>query len=465
MRHGLARCNSRPAVESLARPRPRPGAHEAGLDNQPGSCNSLAPWPLAFVFLLTYLVIALQRLPRLHIGRPAGALLGAVAMVAFGVLDFEAAKRAVDLDMILFLLGMMIVLAYLELSGFFAVLERRILGYAHSPRMLLLLVMGSSGALSALFMNDTVCLLLTPVIVRVTRRLELPPAPYLMGLVMAANIGSACTIVGNPQNALIAVRSGIAFAPFFARLWLVSLLGLGVAALFLCRAYRAQVTTQPLVVPPPRERQPLQRWLLAASLVSGAGMIVALLLGAPPAAAMGAGAAVVLAGATRPRLALQQVDWSLLLFLGGLFVVMRGVEHAGLAQAVVERIAGNLERADAAALARLGVAMTVLSQAVSNVPAVMLFIPTLEALGGSPTGILRALLTGATPSLHELWLGLAAFSTLAGNLTIIGSVANVIVFEGAKREGVVVGFREYLRVGLPVTSATLVVAWLVLVVG
>ncbi len=156
-------------------------------------------------------------------------------------------------------------------------------------------------------------------------------------------------------------------------------------------------------------------------------MIVALAWGAnPAAAAMSAAAVVVLAGAARPRTALQHVDWSLLLLFGGLFVVMRGVEQAGLAHAVVLRIAADdLHLADGEALARLGVAVTVLSQAVSNVPAVMLFVPTLESLGQGADG---------------LWLGLAAFSTLAGNLTIIGSVASVIVFELARREGVEVGF-------------------------
>ena len=317
----------------------------------------------AVIFCLTYLVIGLQRIPRLHLGRPAGALLGAVAMVLFGVLDFEAAKRAIDLDTILFLLGMMIVLAYLELSGFFEILERRIIGYARSARMLLFLVMSSAAALAALFMNDTICLLFTPVVVRVTKRLGLPPVPYLIGLAVAANIGSTCTIVGNPQNAFVAVRSGLGFVPFTARLLPVAVLGLVVAAGITSGIYRRQVTGAPLVVPPPREPRPPQRWMLGASLLAGLGMIVELACGAPPAAAaMSAAAAVVLAGATRPRTALQHVDWSLLLLFGGLFVVMRGVEEAGLAGAVVARVAGDLSRADGPALARLGVAVTLLSR-------------------------------------------------------------------------------------------------------
>lgn len=401
----------------------------------------------AVIFALTYFVIGLQKVPRLHIGRPAGALLGAVAMVAWGVIDFETAKRAIDLDTILFLLGMMIVLGYLELSGFFEVVERRVLGCATSARALLWLIVGSSGVLSALFMNDTICLMLTPVVLRVTRRLDLPPAPYLIALVTAANIGSTATIIGNPQNALIAVRSGIGFLDFLGGLWPIAAACLIVDGLLLTALYRRSITGAPLSVPPPREPRRVQRYLMTASLLAGAGMVIALALGAPPAgAAITAGAAVILAGAARPRDALKQVDWSLLLFFGGLFVVMHAVDRAGLARALVAGFAGAPGlQSPPAALARLGGAATLLSQAVSNVPAVMLFVPGLETLPAA----------SATP----LWLALAAFSTLAGNLTILGSVANVIVFETARRDGVEIGFLEYLKAGAPLTLLTCLLAW------
>lgn len=406
----------------------------------------------AIIFALTYLVIGIQRFPKLHLGRPAGALLGAVAMVAFGVIDFDSALAAIDLDTILFLLGMMIVLAHLELSGFFELVERRALGFAGSSRGLLLIVVFTSGVLSAVFMNDTVCLMLTPIIVRVTRRLELPSTPYLIALATSANIGSAATIIGNPQNALIAVRSGITLLPFLRKLWPVSFLGLILDGALLCWLYRRRITAEPLTVPPPRRPVEIQRWLLAASLLSGLGMVVALALGVrPAAAAMTAGAAVILAGATRPRHSLQQVDWSLLLLFSGLFVVMRGVDRSGLAHAFVTNVSGPLAAEGGHIFARLGAAVTILSQAVSNVPAVMLFVPSFERLPAEASA--------------RLWPALAAFSTLAGNLTIIGSVANVIVFETAKREGVDVGFTEYLRAGLPLTFGTLLIAWTILSLG
>lgn len=398
------------------------------------------------IFALTYLVIGIRWLPGLHVDRPAGALLGAVAMVAFGVIPFEDALGAIDLDTILFLLGMMIVLAHLELSGFFQLVERRVLGLARSARGLLVWTVLSAGVLSALFMNDTMCLMLTPVILRVTKRLELPAIPFLIALATASNIGSAATLLGNPQNALIGVRSGISLLPFTGRLWPISAAGLILDAALLSWIHRGRLTSSPLIMPPPRRQEPIERWMLAAGLASGLGMIVALAYGArPAAAAMTAAAFVMLASSRRPRRALQEVDWLLLLFFSGLFVVMRGVEQGGLAHQLVAGVAGPLSAGGGAVLARLGLAVTVLSQAVSNVPAVMLFVPTMQSLPAAPA--------------HALWMALAAFSTLAGNLTIIGSAANVIVFETARREGVEVGFLDYLRAGLPLTILTLALAW------
>jgi Na+/H+ antiporter NhaD/arsenite permease-like protein len=242
------------------------------------------------------------------------------------------------------------------------------------------------------------------------------------------------------------VRSGIPLLPFSAALWPVAAAGLIVDGVLLCWLYRRSVTSAPLEIPPPRAPQSVETWMLTSAMLCGGGMLVALALGArPAAAAMTAAACVILAGAARPREALKEVDWPLLLFFAGLFVVMHGVQRAGLADLLVAGVAGPLAEAGPAALGRLTIAVTLLSQAVSNVPAVMLFVPTLEAL---PAETARA-----------AWLMLAAASTLAGNLTIIGSVANVIVFETARRDGVEVGFMEYLRAGAPVTILTLLMAW------
>jgi Na+/H+ antiporter NhaD/arsenite permease-like protein len=399
------------------------------------------------IFGATYLTLGLQRTPRLHIDRPSGALLGAVAMVAFGVLTLEQAYAAIDLDTILFLLGMMILIAYLDISGFFEVLERWVIGQARSTRMLLGLVVLSAGLLSALFMNDTICLLYAPVLVRVTRRLGLDPVPYLIALATAANIGSVATIIGNPQNALIGVRSGIPFLHFTARLWPVAAAGLILDFALVALIYRKSITGAPLAVPPPRHPVSIQRWLLGVSLSAGAAMLVLLCLGFhPPAVAMGIASVVILAGSRKPRRALERVDWPLLFLFAGLFVVMRGVQSAGLADLVFEHTSSTFAGSGIGAAAGLAGMVAAASNLVSNVPAVILYAPLVP------------------PARPDLWLVLAMASTLAVNLTLIGSVANLFVVE-VTRDEVEISFLEYLKVGVPLTIATLALGVLLLAGG
>ncbi len=393
----------------------------------------------ALIFIATYAILGLQGIPKLHIDRPSGALLGAVAMVGFGVLTLQQAYQAIDLDTILFLLGMMILIAYLELSGFFELLERWIIGLASSTRALLALVVFSSGILSALFMNDTVCLLYAPVLLRVTKRLGLNPVPYLIALVTSSNIGSAATIIGNPQNALVGLRSHLPFLEFTRRLAPVAAFGLLVDFAIVALIYRREITGIPLVVPPPRKPVVVQRWMLSVSLIAGGTMVVLLCLNYHhPAVAITLASVVVLAGSRKPRRAMQQVDWTLLFLFAGLFVVMRGVEDAGLTALLFDRTKFLLKETSLPASAALAGTIAAVSNLVSNVPAVMLYIP-----------LLKAQVAG-----DRLWLLLAMASTLAGNLTIIGSVANLIVLEAARDEADI-SFLEYLKVGAPVTILTL----------
>ncbi|MFB3905353.1 MAG: anion transporter [Acidobacteriota bacterium] len=397
------------------------------------------------VFLATYAIIGIQRIPRIHIDRPSGALLGAVGMVAFGVLSLPDAYAAIDLDTLSFLLGMMILIAYLELSGFFEVLERWIIGFARSTRMLLLLVITSAGVLSAFFMNDTICLLYTPVILRVTKRLSLNPVPYLIALATSANIGSVATIIGNPQNALIGLRSQIWFLDFANQLWPVAAVGLALDFAFIWWIYRREIHGKPLIVPPRRQPPQLSYWLLAISLTAGVAMFTLLALDFhPPSVAMGLASLVILAGSRQPRRALARVDWTLLFLFAGLFVVMRGVEQAGLVQLLLGRLDLNLAHSVSAWLGFSG-SVILVSNLVSNVPAVMLYAPLIPH--------------HADP--RSLWLLLAMASTLAGNLTLIGSVANLIVVEAAKDEANI-SFLEYLKVGLPLTIGTVVIGTAIL---
>lgn len=400
----------------------------------------------AIIFLASYAVIAFQSIPRLHITRPAGALLGAVAMVVFGVISLNDAYRAVDMNTIVFLLGAMIIVAYLEISGFLGMVRSLTLRQARTPSQLLALVVLSSGVMSAVFMNDTICLLFTPLVLKTARELELNPVPYLIALAASANVGSACTIIGNPQNMLIAVNSGIGFRPFLGALWPASLLGLGVVYLVVSLAYRRDLAFRRFEHRPEINLPHLRSGMFLASAAVVVLFLVLLVLDYPPPLAAGGGAALlIIAGARRPRAALQKVDWELLLFFSGLFVIVAGISQAGLTAWAFGHFqkffhGGRLEH-----LAWLTAFSTALSNLASNVPAVMLFLKFIPGLDD--------------PKFY--WLALAMSSTLAGNLTVIGSVANIIVFEQSRRE-VRIGFWEYFRCGLPITLATLILGIFVL---
>lgn len=401
------------------------------------------------IFIITYLFIGLRQIPRVHIDRPAGALVGAVLMVAAGVISLDEAFAAIDLHTILLLLGMMIITVYLRLAGFFELMADRIISFSRSPLQLLTLIAVSSGVLSALFVNDTICLLYTPIVLAVTAQLGVNPLPYLLALAMASNIGSVMTVTGNPQNMLIGIASGMPYLSFLAGLAPVAAAGLLVCIAVLRLLYwkdlgRARFDQRPVL-----PAYTVDRRLLMLALVVSAGVLAAFSLGAPYSLSAAAGAvALMLVGGIRTERILEGVDWTLLLFFAGLFVVMHGVEASGLAGELIGRAQGAHATSLTGRIAGLSLVSAVLSNIVSNVPAVMLLRPYVEALGGD----------------RIAWLTLAMSSTLAGNLTLIGSVANLIVVQQARRE-VEIGFWEYFRAGAVVTAATILIGILVLVVG
>jgi len=401
------------------------------------------------IFVLTYIIIGIQNIPKLHINRPAGALLGAVAMVLFGVISLKEAYAAIDLDTILFILGMMIIVAYTEVSGFFQIAEDFILRTAKNASSLLLFLVISSGLLSSLFMNDTICLILTPIVLRLTRRVYLNPIPYLIALATSSNIGSVMTIMGNPQNMLIGLYSKIPFLEFLRILAPVTVIGLLINFLVIRFIYRKEIANKPIVI---REddssRIVVQKELLFVSFFALLLLLIFLSLGfSPPAVAITLACLLILAGATKPRKALEEVDWTLLLFFAGLFIVMRGVEKSGIITSIFSYVQHYLSDGKLKQIVNLSLGSTVVSNIVSNVPAVILFSHFFANLANSKLA----------------WLTLAMSSTLAGNLTIIGSVANIIVFESARDEAKI-SFFEYLKVGLPLTLITLVLGIFVLLV-
>jgi len=398
------------------------------------------------IFIFTYIIIAIQNIPKVHINRPAGALLGAVAMVLFGVISLKEAYAAIDLDTILFLLGMMIIVAYTEVSGFFEIAENFILEKAKTASSLLLMLIFSSGLLSSLFMNDTICLLFTPIVLRLTRKTNLNPVPYLIALATSSNIGSVMTIIGNPQNMLIGLYSKIPFLEFLKILAPITIIGL-IVNFFIIRAiYKKDITTNPILVKANGQKPAIQKEILFVSFIAMILLLVFLSMGfSPPAVAITLACFLILAGATKPRKALEEVDWTLLLFFAGLFIVMKGIEKSGVITSIFNYVRYYFADGKLRQIVNLSLGSTAISNIVSNVPAVILFSHFFTNLANSKLA----------------WFTLAMSSTLAGNLTIIGSVANIIVFESARDEARV-GFFEYLKVGLPLTFVTLFLGIIVL---
>ncbi|HOX20345.1 MAG TPA: anion transporter [Gemmatimonadales bacterium] len=402
------------------------------------------------VFAATYLMISVQRIPGLHLNRPAASLLGAVAMVVVAGLPLGEAYAAIDLDVLVFLLGVMILVAYLELGGFFEWAAGWVLPRVRTQRQLMVAVLMGSAALSALFVNDTVCLMLTPVLLATLVPLGIRPVPYLIALAMGANIGSALTVVGNPQNMLIGLWSGVPFASFSWRMTPVVVGGLGIATAILLLVYRRELAG-PLPDRVHIGEPALDRRIVFTALALFAGALLAWLLGGSlPLVAIVAGALMIALGRQDPGPALAKVDWPLLLFFGSLFVVMRGLAWSGAADAL-DRVALSAVAPDAPFRSAVSVtaAMTALSNLISNVPAVLLWrnvVPTL-------------------PDPERMWLMVSMSSTFAGNLLLIGSMANLIVAERAAARGVHIGFWEYARAGVPICLLTLGWGVLVLTLG
>ncbi|HEX4146558.1 MAG TPA: anion transporter [Pirellulales bacterium] len=422
----------------------------------------MAHWTIALtwiIFALTYGGLALGRIPGLRTDRAGIALVGATLLLLGGAvtLDEAVSPRSIDYKTLLLLFGMMIVVGALRLSGFFERLTGLALRHIATPRGMLAATIGLAGLLSAFLINDVVCVALTPLVLHVARRLKFDPLPHLIGLATAANIGSTGTITGNPQNIYIGAHAGISYLHFAARLMPVALLGLVIDYLVITVVYRGRLTagngSQPLPAESPKARTErdgaaahrraharLQRKAVTVTVAA----VVLFFTGLPlELVALGA-AGVMLLGRVNPRKIYHQVDWSLLVMFAGLFVVVHAFQMYVVAGWQIDRWTWLLDRPiDLLSLVSAG-----LSNLVSNVPAVLLLEPVAQAV---PAGNREA-----------AWLALAMSSTLAGNLTVLGSVANLIVVENAKHDGLAISFWQYCKVGIPVTLLTLGlgIAWL-----
>lgn len=401
------------------------------------------PTTVLVVFLVVYLGMVLGGLPFLQIDRTGIALLGAIALVGLGAVSPEQAAQSLHLPTILLLFSFMVLSAQMRLGGFYTRVTRRIAALETSPPALLALLIAAVAALSAVFSNDIVCLAMAPVLADACLQRRLNPVPYLLALACAANVGSAATLIGNPQNMLIGETLRLSFAGYALEAAVPVLAGLAVTWAVIALLSRGQWTLTGDADAPEAERREADEavfdpWQTAKGLLVAGALLVAFLFTGLPrevAALTGAGL-LLLSRRLHTNKMLGLVDWELLVLFIGLFVVNHAFQATGLAaQAMAWLASAGLPLASPAAL--FGVAF-VASNLVSNVPAVMLLLPA------------------AT----EPWSGplLALVSTLAGNLLIVGSIANIIVVDCAARRGIRIDWRAHARVGVPVTLATLALA-------
>jgi Na+/H+ antiporter NhaD/arsenite permease-like protein len=403
--------------------------------------HGMRDWGIVAVFAVVYLGMFLGGLPRLKLDRSGVALLGAIAVIALTGQSVEDAARTVDLPTIVLLFAFMVLSAQMRLGGFYTAVTRRVGAMPLSPRGLMAALIAVAGALSAVFSNDIVCLAMTPVVARLCLQRRLNPVPFLIGLACAANIGSAATLIGNPQNMLIGSVLQLPFAGYVRQALPPVALGLLLLWLWLAWGPGSGAARAPVdAAAPAAADEPAFDALQSAKglLVATALMAVFLFTDWPREVAALVGAAVLLMSR---RLysshVLGIVDWQLLLLFIGLFIVNHAFETTGLAaQAVAWLGTHGVVLSDPGALLVVGVA---LSNLVSNVPAVMLLLPHLQ---GESAGVLLALV-----------------STLAGNLLLVGSIANLIVVDLARKSGIAIDWRQHAAIGVPVTLGTLAVAW------
>jgi Na+/H+ antiporter NhaD/arsenite permease-like protein len=394
----------------------------------------------AAIFAGSYLALAIGRIPGLSIDRAGIALVGAGLMVASGALSLDDAYRAVDLDTITLLLGMMIVVANLRLSGFFAVANAWVMAHARRPLILLGAVVATSGVFSAFLVNDAICLVLAPLVLELTLALGRRPVPYLLAVAMASNVGSTATITGNPQNIMIGSFSHIPYAKFALVLGPVALAGLIVTVALIALFHRAEFAGAARLEAPP-SKVDANRVLVIRALLATLLMIALFFVGVVPAkAAIIIGGLLLLTRRVKSRRVYAEIDWSLLLMFAGLFIVTAGAQHALLGPDIIAAVG----RVHLDQIPVLSAVTAVLSNVVSNVPAVLMLKPFVDALDDHDTA----------------WLVIAMASTLAGNFTVLGSIANLIVVQRAAASGVAIGFWDYFRVGAPLTIITLAIGTL-----
>ncbi len=394
------------------------------------------------IFVITYIGIIFTRLPKINIDRPSAAFFGAVAMMVAGIISFNEAIAAIDFNTIALLLGMMIIIATLQLDGFFSFIARKTISFAKSETKLLIIIVFVTGIASAFLVNDAVVLLFTPVIIMICQSSNLNPVPYLMAEILSSNIGSAMTITGNPQNMLIGINSGIEYGNFLLHLFPISILGMLLIIIVLRFFYPDNFKSKHKIYFSENGFD-YHYSSMKFSVPIFLGVIVLfffskkLNLPIPLVALIGA-SLILIFGKIKPSKIIKEVDWVLLLFFASLFVVVFAVEKVGLLEHFLKV---KYLSADLGSLISIHALSLVLSQIVSNVPYTIVMLPLMKSANSD-----------------ILWLSLASASTLAGNATIIGAMANLIVIESASNFKIQIKFWEFFKIGIVVTLLSFIVS-------
>ncbi|MCX7863388.1 MAG: SLC13 family permease [Bacteroidales bacterium] len=403
-------------------------------------------WIALIIFIITYLGIIFTRLPWVNIDRPSAAFFGAVSMILFGVLSFDEAIHAIDFHTITLLLGMMIIIATLQADGLFNYLTEKSIKIVKNQHRLLTYIVWLTGVGSAFLVNDAVVLMFTPIIIMICRASNLNPVPYLIAEILSSNIGSVMTITGNPQNMLIGIHSSLSYGEFMMYLFPISIIGLTLISYFI-RWYFKTEFAEKKAITLPTEGFSYRVDSLRYSFSIFLGVIVMFFLGkilnlSISLISLVGASLIIIFGHIKPRRIIDKVDWVLILFFASLFVVVKGFEKAGWMNYLINAI--NVGT-DLEGILKIHFVSLVGSQIVSNVPFTLIMLPLLKIESNT-----------------LWWLSLASASTLAGNATIIGAIANLIVLESARKYGIRIKFWEFTKPAVVVTLMTFVISVIIL---
>lgn len=398
----------------------------------------------SIVFAFTYLGMALGRVPGLRIDRTGIAMIAAVIVVATGAIPTDKIANAVHFPTLLLLGGLMVLSARVGASGFYDAAAVWIAGQAGRPLRLLALTIVVSGILSALLVNDIVVFAMTPLLCTGLHARGLDPRPFLFGLAAASNAGSAATLIGNPQNILIGQAGGLEFWPYFADAVIVSLIGLAVSFVCIALVWRTSLAA-PSVEPSPAK----VAFNRLQTGVCGVGLFILLALFATPlpreVSALLVAACLILSRVLPTRQLLDEIDLPLLILFAALFIINDAFARTGLPEEAIRALASHDLLPTRVAI--LGPLSLFLSNTIGNVPAVVMILRVWQDI---PQGTL---------------VGLAILSTFAGNLFLVGSLANLIVAERASIQGVALTFHDHAKAGVPLTLISMLIAGLWLWLG